>query len=55
MINNIPASRLVMPTKPLTDPRFEYRNAAATDVQTTWRRFGWQPLSKEKQDDKKKS
>lgn len=27
----------------LTDPRFVYVPAAATDVQATWRRFGWRP------------
>lgn len=37
----------VQPTVPLLDPRFVYRNAARTDVQVTWARFGWTPPSKE--------
>lgn len=31
------------PTMPITDPRFVYRNSSQTDVQQTWRRFGWTP------------
>jgi hypothetical protein len=34
-----------VPQVPLTDPRFQYVPAAATDVQQTWRRFGWTPPS----------
>jgi hypothetical protein len=31
---------------PLTDdPTFVYVPAAATDVQKTWRKFGWKPLA----------
>ena len=31
---------------PLTDdPNFVYIPSAATDVQKTWRKFGWVPLS----------
>lgn len=29
----------------LLDPTFEYRKAVQTDVQKTWRRFGWIPPS----------
>lgn len=32
---------MAQPTTPITNPAFEYRNAAATDVTQTWRRFGW--------------
>lgn len=31
------------PSKKLTDPDFVYVPAAQTDVQKTWRKFGWQP------------
>lgn len=31
------------PSVPLTDPQFVYRNSAQTNVQDTWRRFGWVP------------
>ena len=32
-----------IPSIPLHDNRFEYRNSAATDITLTWRKFGWIP------------
>ena len=29
----------------ILDPKFKYVCAAATDIQATWRKFGWRPLS----------
>jgi hypothetical protein len=29
--------------KNILDPKFKYIPAAATDVQRTWRKFGWRP------------
>jgi hypothetical protein len=29
----------------ILDPKFRYIPAAATDVQQTWRKFGWSPPS----------
>lgn len=29
----------------ILDPKFKYVPAAATDIQATWRKFGWRPLS----------
>jgi hypothetical protein len=48
------------PTKPRLsyplkdDPTFVYYNSASTDIQRTWRKFGWVPIAelKEKQDEK---
>jgi hypothetical protein len=31
----------------LLDKNFKYRNSADTDVQRTWRRFGWTPIEKQ--------
>ena len=35
--------RPAKPTLLITDSRFVYRNASQTNVQETWKRFGWQP------------
>lgn len=40
------------PEMPITDPGFVYYNAASTDVQRTWRRFGWKPLAERQQEAK---
>ena len=29
----------------ILDPKFKYVCAAATDIQATWRKFGWRPLN----------
>ena len=35
------------PSVPMTDPSFVYLNSSQTDVQQTWRRFGWQPSNEQ--------
>lgn len=40
---------IVFPSKPVTSPEFEYRNASKTDVTITWRKFGWTPKHEETQ------
>lgn len=39
------------PTIPVGHPKFIWYGAAATDVQRTWRRFGWKPVNVKKQGD----
>ena len=29
----------------ILDPNFKYTPAAATNIQDTWRKFGWRPVS----------
>lgn len=33
----------MQPPIPLHDSRFQYTHSSKTDVQRTWRRFGWTP------------
>ena len=46
------------PTKPRLsyplkdDPTFVYYNSASTDIQRTWRKFGWKPLHEIKGEEK---
>lgn len=47
---SIPAQKLQQPVRPsLLDPNFKYISASATDVQATWKRFGWTPPSEKRQ------
>ena len=41
--------KVTMPTKLLVGGNFEYRNSAMTNVQDTWRRFGWLPREEQEQ------
>lgn len=43
------------PQPNITDPAFEWRNSAQTDVQATWRKYGWvAPSERRKQDAEQK-
>jgi len=35
----------------LLDPNFKYNPSAKTDVQATWRKYGWTPPSEAKQNE----
>jgi hypothetical protein len=39
----VPYSKRTEPTIPADDPRYVW--TAGADVQATWKRFGWTPLS----------
>lgn len=47
-LHDIPCKSRAIPSIPLGDPRFVYVPAAATDVQRTWRKYGWTPINQEK-------
>ena len=38
-----PTRSPVRPSLPVTHPDFDYVPSRATNVQTTWRKFGWKP------------
>lgn len=35
----VPAAKITVPTRHITDPRFKWRDSAKTDVTRTWRKF----------------
>jgi hypothetical protein len=41
------------PQPKLTDPAFQWTRPEHTDVQATWRKFGWTPPSESKKDERK--
>lgn len=34
----VPAAKMTMPSRHITDPRFKWRDSAKTDVRRTWRK-----------------
>lgn len=50
MINvQLANAKRTLPTIPVGHPEYIWRPAADTDVQRTWRRFGWKPVNAKKQ------
>jgi hypothetical protein len=45
----VPFHSRAIPTVPLGHPDFVYYPAADTDVQRTWRKFGWTPIVREEE------
>jgi hypothetical protein len=43
----VPPTTVYRP-KNILDPAFKYTPSAATDVQATWAKFGWQPPVRKK-------
>jgi hypothetical protein len=43
MTTDTPKRKLPCPL--MDDPSFVYHNSASTDIQRTWRKFGWKPLA----------
>ena len=43
MKNQSNEAKVVRSTYKLTDPEFKYIPQAQTDVQATWKKFGWVP------------
>ena len=40
--------KMAIPSQRVTDPDFKYIPQAQTNVQETWKRFGWVPPSEQK-------
>ena len=41
--------KMAIPSQRVTDPDFKYVPQAKTDVQETWKRFGWIPPERKEQ------
>jgi hypothetical protein len=46
-----PTKKPKLPCPLLDDKSFVYTNSASTDVQKTWRKSGWVPLSEQESND----
>jgi hypothetical protein len=46
-----PTKKPRLPCPLVDDKSFVYSNSASTDVQKTWRKFGWKPLAELKESD----
>lgn len=49
------SKRTAVPTISISSPDFKYVCAAATDVQKTWKKFGWVPPSKLRKEKQRES
>jgi hypothetical protein len=52
MLHDIPHKSKAIPVIPMGHPQYVYVPAANTDVQRTWRKYGWTPTNNNQEEKK---